>query len=379
MKDRYINDLLAKQAYISDNLARKDPFNKAIRKAVESAKKSIKMDEDQEDKALRNSILTFGEEMHKMPRTKGLFANFAQAGRALGPALKTHDAYEQAAEDENMKMLKYAQDLRAAEEAKAAGLEQSSYQREMADKQLAHQAAMLEEQKRYHNQSLFAKLAKATQKKEGEFKEYEGKTYRALNPADQSKAGDAKAIANAAAIKNKDVNENFEDLEKLGKENWFHPLGRGSSIINPIKDTIGNVFGVEDLQKETALRNLFIAELGQLRTIAERLNTGTNGITQGMYDRLSPYFADPKNDSLPTLKMKIDHLSKEIKDMQKAATIKHEQGIHFDVGDLERPNKSTMESDFVLMLDPKTGKTGSIHKSWVQDAINNDGLQVVNE
>lgn len=234
MKDRYINDLLAKQAYISDNLARKDPFDKAIRKAVESAKKSIKMDEDQEDKALRSSILTFGEEMHKMPRTKGLFANFAQAGRALGPALKTHDAYEQAAEDENIKMLKYAQDLRAAEEAKAAQVEAAAYQRETADKQLAHQAAMLEEQKRYHNQSLFAKLAKATQKKEGEFKEYEGKTYRALNPADQSKAGDAKAIANAAAIKNKDVNDNFADLEKLGKENWFHPLGRGSSIINPI-------------------------------------------------------------------------------------------------------------------------------------------------
>jgi hypothetical protein len=376
MKDRYINDLLAKQAYISDNLARKDPFDKAIRKAVESAKKSIKMDEDQEDKALRNSLLTWSEEMHKMPRTKGLLANFAQAGRALLPALKTHDIYEDAAEEENLKMLQHAQQKKAAEEAKAAQLEAAAYQREMADKQLAHQGAMLEEQKRYHNQSLFAKLAKAAQKKEGEFKEYEGKTYRTLNKADQSKAGDAKAIANAAAIKDQDMNKSFEDLEKLGKENWFHPLGRGSSIINPIKDTIGNVFGVEDLQKETALRNLFIAELGQLRTIAERLNTGTNGITQGMYDRLSPYFADPKNDSLPTLKMKIDHLSKEIQDIQKAATIKHEQGIHFDVGDLETP---TIESDFVLMLDPKTGKKDSIHKSWVQDAINNDGLQVVNE
>jgi len=376
MKDRYINDLLAKQAYISDNLARKDPFDKAIRKAVESAKKSIKMDEDQEDKALRNSLLTWSEEMHKMPRTKGLLANFAQAGRALLPALKTHDIYEDAAEEENLKMLQHAQQQRAAEEAKAAQLEAAAYQREMADKQMAHQGAMLEEQKRYHDQSLFAKLAKAAQKKEGDFKEYEGKTYRTLNKADQSKAGDAKAIANAAAIKDQDMNKSFEDLEKLGKENWFHPLGRGSSIINPIKDTIGNVFGVEDLQKETALRNLFIAELGQLRTIAERLNTGTNGITQGMYDRLSPYFADPKNDSLPTLKMKIDHLSKEIQDIQKAATIKHEQGIHFDVGDLETP---TIESDFVLMLDPKTGKKDSIHKSWVQDAINKDGLQVVNE
>lgn len=379
MKDRYINDLLAKQAYISDNLARKDPFDKAIMKAIRSAKESISMDEEQSDKAIRNSLFSFSEALDKEPKSRGFMANFAKAGKALGSALKTHDIYEQEAQAENMKMLQYAKSLREAEEAKIAKMEQDAYQREMVEKQLAHQGAILEEQKRYHDQSLMAKLAKAAQKKEGEFKDYQGKTYRALNPADQSKAGEAKAIANAAAIKNKDVNENFEDLEKLGKENWFHPLGRGSSIINPIKDTIGNVFGVEDLQKETALRNLFIAELGQLRTIAERLNTGTNGITQGMYDRLSPYFADPKNDSLPTLKMKIDHLAKEIQDMQKAATIKHEQGIHYDVGDLEMPNKSTIKSDFVLMLDPKTGEKGSIHKSWVQDAIDNDGLQVVDE
>jgi hypothetical protein len=238
------------------------------------------------------------------------------------------------------------------------------------------QERKLEEQKRYHNNSLLAKFAKAAQKKENGFKEYEGKVYRTLDRSDQSKAGDAKAIANAAAIKNKDIDKSFKELEKIGKESWFHPLGRGSNIINPIKDTIGDVFGVEDYQKETALRNSFIAQLGQLRTIAERLNTGGGGITQGMYDRLSPYFADPKNDSLPTLKMKLDHLSKEIQDTQKAATIKHEQGIHYDVGDLETPN---IESDFVLMLDPITGTKDWVHKDWVQDAIDNDGLQVVNE
>jgi len=221
-----------------------------------------------------------------------------------------------------------------------------------------------------------AKFAKAAQKEKEGFKDYKGKTYRTLDKADQSKAGTAKGIANETAIKNKDVNESFKELDKIGKESWFHPFGAGSSIINPIKDTMGNVFGIEDFQKETALRNLFVAQLGQLRTTAERLNTGGGGITQGMYDRLSPYFADPKNDSLPTLKMKLDHLSKEIQNMQKAATIKHEQGIHYDVGDLETPN---IESDFVLMFDPITGTKDWVHKDWVQDAIDNDGLQVVDE
>jgi len=160
MKDRYINDLLSRQAYISENMPKKDPFDKAIMKAISSAKESIGMDSDQEDRALRNSILSFGEEMSKMPKRKGFMANFAQAGRALAPALKTHDAYEHEAEEENKRMLEYAQNLRAAEEAKIAQLEANAYQREMADKQLSHQQAMLNEQKRYHQGLLDMKSSK---------------------------------------------------------------------------------------------------------------------------------------------------------------------------------------------------------------------------
>lgn len=357
--NKYIQDMLNRQAYIDENMQRKDPFDKGIMRAVSSAKQSLGMDEEQSDRALRNTLLSFSDALYQdqTPMGKGFMGKFATIGRAMNPALKTHDQYEDLAQNENMQLAKEAQNFRAMEEAKMAKMEQDAYMREMNDQKMALEQERLNELRDYHNQSLLAKLAKATQKKEGEFKEYQGKTYRALNPADQSKAGDAKAIANAAAIKNEDVNKNFEDLEKLGEKNWFHPLGQGSSIINPIKDTIGNVFGIEDIQKETALRNLFISELGQLRTIAERLNTGTNGITQGMYDRLSPYFADPKNDSLPTLKMKIDHLSKEIQNMQKAATIKHEQGIYYDVGDLENASTAVTEENIknqeIPMIDPQ--------------------------
>lgn len=37
------------------------------------------------------------------------------------------------------------------------------------------------------------------------------------------------------------------------------------------------------------------------------------------------------------------------------------------------------KQDKVLMLDPITGTTDWVHRDWVQDAIDNDGLQVVNE
>jgi len=348
---------------------RRNPFDEGIAKAISSSRSNLGMTRDQEHRAINNAFLALGNGLAKEPIQRGFKNNLGVIGRAMNPALAAYNTSEDAALAENEQLANQILQQQRAEQALADAKEDKAWHRKFQERKL-------EEQKRYHNNSLLAKFAKAAQKKENGFKEYEGKVYRTLDRSDQSKAGDAKAIANAAAIKNKDIDKSFKELEKIGKESWFHPLGRGSNIINPIKDTIGDVFGVEDYQKETALRNSFIAQLGQLRTIAERLNTGGGGITQGMYDRLSPYFADPKNDSLPTLKMKLDHLSKEIQDTQKAATIKHEQGIHYDVGDLETPN---IESDFVLMLDPITGTKDWVHKDWVQDAIDNDGLQVVDE
>jgi len=348
---------------------RRNPFDEGIAKAISSTRSNLGMSRDQEHRAINNALLALGNGLAAEPRVRGFKNNLGVIGRAMNPALSAYNTSEDTAIAENERLANQILQQQRAEQALADAQEDKAWHRKFKER-------ALEEKKRYHNKSLLAKFAKAAQEKDNGFKEYEGKVYRTLDKADQSKAGDAKAIANAAAIKNKDIDKSFKELEKIGKESWFHPLGRGSNIINPIKDTIGDVFGVEDIQKETALRNSFIAQLGQLRTIAERLNTGGGGITQGMYDRLSPYFADPKNDSLPTLKMKLDHLSKEIQDTQKAATIKHEQGIHYDVGDLETPN---IESDFVLMLDPITGTKDWVHKDWVQDAIDNDGLQVVDE
>ena len=38
-----------------------------------------------------------------------------------------------------------------------------------------------------------------------------------------------------------------------------------------------------------------------------------------------------------------------------------------------------VKGDRVLMVDPITGTKDWVHKDWVQDAIDNDGLQVVDE
>ena len=165
MKDRkYIDDILARQAYTGQDMPKKDPFDQGIMRAIKSSKESLAMDEEQEDRALRNSMLSFGDAIGQMPRAKGFLANLAQAGRALSPALKTHDAYEDQARDINRRELGQAQKFRAAEDARAAQLEQSAYAREMADRQRDFQERQLAESKDYHRQSLENARIKAENK-----------------------------------------------------------------------------------------------------------------------------------------------------------------------------------------------------------------------
>lgn len=327
MKDRYINDLLARQAYITKNMPKKDPFDKGIMRAVQSARKSLAMDEEQEDAALRNSILTFGEEMHKMPKTRGFMSNFAQVGRALSPAIKTHDAYEEEAKDKNMKMLQYAQALRAAEEAKIDNLEYQAYLREHADKVLA-------EQKNYHQQSILARFAEAAKKdSESQFADYQGLPYRKLDKVGQRQADALKSITSANKFKLHDIDKALQALEKETKDNMFRPIGGLSDITNPVKDVVGRVLGNDKLTKETALRKSFYSQLGQLRATAERMTDGGGKLGQGMYDRLRPFFPNEDDDYL-TLKTKLANFKREVEAFNKVAKISSDKGIVFDIGDL---------------------------------------------
>ena len=75
--NKYIQDMLDRQAYIDENMQRKDPFDKGIMRAVSSAKQSLGMDEEQSDRAVRNSLLSFSEALDQQPRTRGFMANFA--------------------------------------------------------------------------------------------------------------------------------------------------------------------------------------------------------------------------------------------------------------------------------------------------------------
>jgi hypothetical protein len=171
--NKYIQDMLDRQAYIDQNMQRKDPFDKGIMRAVSSAKQSLGMDEEQSDRALRNSLLSFSDALYQdqTPMGKGFMGKFAALGRAMNPALRTHDQYEDLAQNENMQLAKEAQNFRAMEEAKMAKMEHDAYMREMNDQKMALEQEKLNEIRDYHNQSLLAKLAGGKNQKAQEKKD----------------------------------------------------------------------------------------------------------------------------------------------------------------------------------------------------------------
>ena len=98
---------------------------------------------------------------------------------------------------------------------------------------------------------------------------------------------------------------------------------------------------------------------------------------------MSPFFPNEKDD-LPTLEAKLKDITDEINLQAKVANISADNGISYDVGDVsnEDMNKSDINpsiNDGVLMVDPETGEQDYVPRNRVEEAINIDGLQVVNE
>lgn len=353
--------MLDRQAYIDRNMQKKSPFDSGIMRAVKSAKTSLGMDEEQSDRATRNSLLSFSDALQQdqAPVGKGFMGKFAAAGRAMSPALKTYDQYEDLAKNENMQLSRDAQNFRSLEEAKIAKMEQDAYLREMNDRKMAMEQQKLDAMRDYHKGMLAKKSAT------NPTVEYEGKPYRTLDKVDQRKANNIKKALNTSQHELTKIDDQLLNLKNVTKDNTFAPMGGVSGLANPVKDFMGDIFGMEDYQDETAKRALLYATLGKFRVNAERALKGQGVLGQGFYDRLSPFFPNEK-DSLPTLEEKLRDLNEQIKLESKVANISADQGIAYDIGDLmsqEQSQKQAVpdENGYVRIINLKTGKTGKVH------------------
>lgn len=114
-----------------------NPFDSGITKAIDSARASLGLNQQQKDDALRRSILTFGQNLGAQPATKGFWANFAQVGKALNPAINAYSDAEAAGLNENFALGKEIDDRRIADEATNAANDDRMWQRGFAEKQHA--------------------------------------------------------------------------------------------------------------------------------------------------------------------------------------------------------------------------------------------------
>lgn len=366
----YMDDILAKQAYIQQNMPKKDPFDQGIMRAVKSAKQSLDMDDNQSDRAMRESMATFAENIAPMPKVKGFMANFAQVGRALAPALKTHDEYEDQAKEKNKQMIAYAQQLRAAEEAKAAALEGNAYAREHAAEQMKFQREQLAEQKEYHKLSLDAARDKAYLKdlekeEKNPIKDIYGQPYHKMDAVERRAAEKLRTTTGNTKLAYDNAKKSKEAFLANSANNFIRPVGGFMTrFANPVKEGVGLAIGNQSLKDEAALRNRFKAELGNVTVMLEVAKTGKS-LTQGMYDRLKENFPDVDRDSLETIEEKMKYLNEEIDLYTKAAKLSSEHGVKINPDEVEafeahiKANTSSdkpSSNNIVTLIDPNTNK-----------------------
>lgn len=165
-----MQDMLDRQAYIDQNMQKKSPFDSGIMRAVKSAKTSLGMDEEQSDRAMRRGLYGFSEALQQdqAPIAKGgLFGKFATAAaRGVPAGMRAYDQAETAARNENGILANFGRRYREAQEAKAAKMEQDAYIRQMNDHKMALEQQRLNEERDYHKNSLIARKAAGTGKKE---------------------------------------------------------------------------------------------------------------------------------------------------------------------------------------------------------------------
>ena len=363
----YMDDILAKQAYIQQNMPKKDPFDQGIMRAVKSAKQSLDMDDDQSDRAMRESMATF-----------------AQVGRALAPALKTHDVYEDQAKEKNKQMIAYAQQLRAAEEAKAAALEGNAYSREMADKQMALQQQQLAEQREYHRLSLDAARVKAEAKAEKERNNsmplhnvderglVDGKYVPFLKAKEREPYSKKLMGANLVSTHLKDAQDYINAFDSEYKDHAINMPVIGSTI-GKSKSLIGHFRKDPEMIKEGTDR----AKLNQkIATLATKFEKELKGgiLTGDIVERFAKLGIVPLADDSPEIiKTKLEEMirvANEEKDIAERSLLNN---YHYAPSDNAKladyamgnsnfiPSNSEPKNTYIVMIDPDTGQSKSIH------------------
>jgi len=381
---RYINEMQSRGREIENEVDSKNLFDSGITRAIKSARQSLGLDQDQEHKAIRKGLFRFSDALTQQygdPRyskRKGAVNNLASIAPAMAKGLEGYEDASDKIEHNNQEVYEWAKKFRDSEIKRLRDQDKEAFDRYFADKKLGVELAKLDEQRDYHKGML--------ENRGGGFKEFNSQPYRALDKVEQREANDESKNIHQIKHDLNSIEDSYKNLRELTKNNIVKPVGGIAPVVNYFKDPIGRIYGAEPLQKETAARNLLFAKLGKFRAHAERtLKGGVLG--QGMYDRLTPFFPNEKDD-IPTLEAKLKDLKQEIDSTSHVADIRSKHGINYNFGDYKpeinqetgsvsntEDNIPDTTEEYILMYDPETGEQEEIYYEDEPIAIKNGLLR----
>jgi len=300
--------------------ARSNPFDEGIAKAISSTRSNLGMSRDQDHRAINNALLALGNGLAAEPDMRGFKNNLGVIGRAMNPALSAYNTSEDTAIAENERLANQILQHQRTEQALADKREENAWHRKFQERQLA-------ETKRHHNLL-------------DNFKREKGAGKSLLDNFKKSE-------------KDQEKQEALEELKGMltHAENTVTNLGSEGE-----RSLLAKNFRSKFSNQEYSPDQAKIWAIGEV--LRGKLNKAFKYTNQEEFKHIPSI--SPDNDMATNLNV--------INDLRAMLGISADEGV-----------KNVNNSDRVLMVDPITGVKDWVHKDWVQDAIDNDGLQVVNE
>lgn len=299
---------------------RRNPFDEGIAKAVSNSRSNLGMNRDQEHRAINNALLTLGNGLAGEPVQRGFKNNLGVIGRAMNPALSAYNTSEDTAIAENERLANQILQHQRTEQALADSREDKAWHRKFQERQL-------EETKRHHNLL-------------DNFKREKGAGKSLLDNFKKSE-------------KDQEKQEALEELKGMltHAENTVTNLGSEGE-----RSLLAKNFRSKFSNQEYSPDQAKIWAIGEV--LRGKLNKAFKYTNQEEFKHIPTI--SPDNDMATNINV--------INDLRAMLGISADEGV-----------KNSNNGDRVLMVDPITGTKDWVHKDWVQDAIDNDGLQVVNE
>ena len=299
---------------------RRNPFDEGIAKAVSSTRSNLGMNRDQQHRAINNALLALGNGLAKEPIQRGFKNNLGVIGRAMNPALATYNTSEDTAIAENERLANQIMQHQRAEQALADSREDKAWHRKFQERQL-------EETKRHHN---------------------------LLDNFRRDKKEEKSLLNNFK--KGKKEREKQEALEEL------------KGMLTHAENTVTNL-GSEG--ERSLLAKNFRSKFSNQEYSPDQAKIWAIGeVLRGKLNKAFKYTNQEEFKHIPTISPDNDMATNinVINDLRAMLGISADEGV-----------KNSNNGNNVLMVDPETGEKDYVPRNRVEEAINIDGLQVVDE